>query len=51
MFFPSPSKWNMVKDAPNHVLMNMIGLEKTSRERIEESDVLIILVILITMNP
>ena len=32
MFFPSPSTWKMVKDAPNHVPMNMVGLAHTSRE-------------------
>ena len=30
MFFPSPSSWNMVKDAPNHITENMIGLAQTS---------------------
>ena len=36
MFFPSPSTWKMVKDAPNHVLVNMIGLAQTSREIIKD---------------
>ena len=39
MFFPSPSTWKMVKDTPNHVPMNMIGLSQTSREILEEGDV------------
>ena len=36
MFSPSPFMWKMVKDAPNHVMMNMIGLEQTSREIFKE---------------
>ena len=47
MLFPSPSIWNMVKDAPNHVPMNMIGLVQTSHEILEKSDVPIFLVVLI----
>ena len=39
MLFPLPSTWNMVKDAPNNVLMNMIGLAQTSRKIPEDSDV------------
>ena len=48
MIFPSPSTWKMAKDAPNHVLMNMIGLDQTSREIIEDSDVPIFPVLLMT---
>ena len=46
MFLPSPFTWKMVKDAPNHVPMNMIGLEKNLREIIEEGDVPILPVVL-----
>ena len=49
MFFPSPSTWKMVKDAPNHVLMNIIGLSHTSRKILKYSDVPIFPVVLI--NP
>ena len=38
----------MVKDAPNHIPMNIIGLSQTSREIIEDGDILIFMVILIT---
>ena len=38
----------MVKDAPNHVLMNMIGLAQTSRKILEDGDVPIFLLVLIT---
>ena len=48
MFFPSLYTWNMLKDAPNHVPMNMIGLAHTSRKIIEDGDVLIFPVVLIT---
>ena len=48
MFFPSPSTWEMVKDAPNHVPMNMIVLAQTSREIIEDEYVPILPVVLIT---
>ena len=48
MFFPSPSKWNMVKDAPNHGLMNMIGSAHNSREILEDSDFPIFFVVLST---
>ena len=37
-----------MKDAPNYVMLNMIGLAHTSREIIEDIDVLIFPVILIT---
>ena len=37
-----------MKDAPNHVLMNMICLAHTSREILKEGDVPIFLVVLIT---
>ena len=38
----------MVKDAPNHVSMNMIGLAQTSREIRKDSDIPIFLVVLST---
>ena len=38
----------MVKDAPNHIIENMIGLAQTSYEILEDSDILIFLVVLIT---
>ena len=38
----------MVKDAPNHVLINMIGLAQTSRKILEDSDVPTLLVVLST---
>ena len=50
MFLPSPSTWNMVKDAPNHVPMNMIGLVQTSRKILEDGDVPIFPVVLFTPN-
>ena len=46
MFFPSPSTWKMVEEAPNHVSMNMIGLAQTSREILEDGDVPIFPVVL-----
>ena len=30
MFFPSPSVWKMVKDAPNHIPENIMGYTYTS---------------------
>ena len=48
MFFPSPPTWKMVKEAPNHVLMNMIGLSQTSREILKDGDVPIFPVVLST---
>ena len=50
MLFPLPSTWNMVKDAPNNVLMNMIGLAQTSRKKIKDSDVPIFPVVLSTLD-
>ena len=50
MFPPSPSMQNMVKDAPNHVLMNMIGLAQTSRKILEGGDFPIFLVFLSTTD-
>ena len=38
----------MVKDDPNQIPMNMIGLAYTSREIIEDGDILIFPVVLIT---
>ena len=49
MFFPSLSTWKMMKYSPNHVPINMIGLAQTSREILEDGDVLIFPVVLI--NP
>ena len=40
----------MVKESPNHITMNMIGLSQTSREILEEGDILIFLVVLITQK-
>ena len=48
MFFPSPSTWKIVKGAHNHVPMNMIGLAQTSCKILEDGDVLIFLVVIIT---
>ena len=48
MFFPSPSTWNMVKEAPNHVPMNMIGLTQTSPKILEDGDIPIFQVVIIT---
>ena len=50
MFFPSPSTWKMVKDAPTNVLMNMIGLAQTSREILKDGDVPIFMVVLSTLD-
>ena len=50
MFFPSPSTWKMVKDAPNHVPMKIIGLSQTSREILEDSDVPIFPVVISTLG-
>ena len=38
----------MVKDAPNHIPMNMIGLSHTSRKILKDGDILIFQVVLIT---
>ena len=51
MFFPYPSMWKMVKDAPHNVLMNMIYLSQTSREILEDGDVPIFLVVIGTPDP
>ena len=40
----------MVKDAPNHILINMIGKAQTSREILEGGDILIFPVVLITQT-
>ena len=50
MFLPSPSTGNVLKDSPNHVAMNMIGLSQTSREILEDGDIPIFPVVLSTMN-
>ena len=36
MFLPSPSTWEMVKDAPNHIADDMIGLAQTPCEILED---------------
>ena len=44
----------MVKDTPNHTLMNIIGLSHTSREILEDGGILIFLLVLIapkTLRP
>ena len=51
MVFPSPFTRKMVKDAPNNVLMKMIGLDQTSRKIIKDGDVPIFPVVLINPNP
>ena len=38
----------MVKDAPNHITMNIIGLAHTSRETLKDNDILEFPVVLIT---
>ena len=48
MFFTSPSTLKMVKDSPNHVPVNIIGLAQTSRKILEDVDVPIFPVVLIT---
>ena len=40
----------MVKDAPNHILMNIIGYTQTSRKILEEGDILKSPVVLITQK-
>ena len=37
-----------MKDALNHILMSIIGLAQTSREILEDGDILIFSVVLIT---
>ena len=46
MFFPSTSTYKMVKDTPNHIPMNIIGLAQTSRKILEDDDVPIFLVVI-----
>ena len=50
MVSPSPSMRKMANDAPNHVLMKMIGSAQTSREILKDSDVPLLPVVLITPN-
>ena len=50
MFFPVHFTWNMLKDASNHVPMNMISLAQTSREILEDGDIPIFLMVLITLT-
>ena len=40
----------MVKDTPNHILVNVVGLDQISSEILEDGDILIFPVVLITMN-
>ena len=47
---PLTSTWKMVKDAHNHIPMNMIGLAQTSCEILEYSDILILPVVLIILT-
>ena len=51
MLFPSPSTWNIVKDTPNHVPMNVIGLAQTSPKILKDGDVPIFPVVLSTPYP
>ena len=44
---PFTSTWKMVKDTPNHIPMNMIGLAQTSREILDDGDIIIFPVIMI----
>ena len=48
MFFSSLSMWKLVKDAPNHIPMNIIGLAQTSRKMLKDSGVPIFLVFINT---
>ena len=48
MFLPEPSAWNMVKDAPNHILDNMLGYAHTPREIHEDGYIPIFTEVLIT---
>ena len=41
----------MMKDAPNNIPINIIGLAQTSCEILDDGDILILLVVLITPNP
>ena len=51
MLFLSPSTWNMVKDAPNHAPMNMIGLAQTSCKIFKDGDVPTFLVVISNQDP
>ena len=48
MFLHSTSMWKVEKDTPNHVTINMIGLAQTSGEILDNGDVPIPPVFLIT---
>ena len=50
MFLPSPFTCKMVKDAPNDVTTNMIGLAQTSREILKDGDDPIFPSVLITSD-
>ena len=45
---PLTYTWKMAKEAPNHIPMNMIGLAQTSCKILEEGDILIFPVVLVT---
>ena len=47
MFFPSPSAWKVLKDAPNHIPDNMIGYDQTPCEIDEDNYILILMEVLI----
>ena len=51
MLFPSPSTWKIVKDAPNNVMMNMIGLSHTSHEILDDVNVPIFSVAISNPDP
>ena len=51
MLFPSPSTWKIVKDAPNHVPTNMIGLAHNSHKILEDGDVPILMVVISNPDP
>ena len=44
---PFTSTWKMVKDTPNHILKNMIGSSQISRKILKDSDIIMLLVVLI----
>ena len=50
MLFPSPSTCKVMKGAPNHVPMNMIGFAYTSLKILEGGDFPMFPVVLITPN-
>ena len=50
MFFPSPFTWKMMKDAPSHIMTNMIGYAHIYLKILEDRYILILPVILFTLN-